>query len=122
MAANEKFKKLVDLLHMKTRRGELDWSIFHDGNPVVTVAQRYITVEKIESDFHDPFVKINLYDSGGKSIDYFTDEDLGDLRPYSDLNAYSAMDDLYSLALNKAKGVDENIDAILDELDDHVPF
>ena len=122
MAANDKFKKLVALLLKKSRKSELDWTIFHNGNPVVQVAGRYITIEKIESDFHDPYVQIAILDSGGNSVDQFTDEDLGDLRPHADINTYGAMDELYSLALNKAKGVDENLDAILDALNDEVPF
>lgn len=122
MAANEKFKKLIDLLHKKTRKNELDWAIFDTDMPVLNVAERRIVISKVDSDFHDPYVKIYLYDANGNSIDTFTDEDLIDLNPYSNENAYIVMDDLHSMALSKAKGIDENIDAILDELDNDVPF
>lgn len=123
MEINEKFRKLVDLLHAKTLKDELEWNAAADGGAIVRIADRWISIEKFDPDFEDPYVKMIIFGSDAQIVDTFTDNDLNRFAPSNGANSYyELMDDLHSRALVKAKGVNESLDAILSALDDDVPF
>lgn len=122
MAANDKFKKLVALLHKKTKAGMLDWLVSGEKNVQVNIAGRTVVISKTGEGFTDPLITIHIFNDSANLIDRFTDEQLSDIIPYITDSAFNIMDELYQMALHKATGVDENLDAILDALNDDPPF
>jgi hypothetical protein len=121
----EKYRKLVLLLFQKTNQNSILWSYNEfENRPATEVAGRVIYLDESINNSGEPIVTVVIENSDGNKIEAFDDEFIGNLKP--DISGYSSyyevMVALRENAIRAATGADADLDAILDELDDHIPF
>lgn len=100
MMSNEKYERMIDKLYDGTRNSKLTWENEQGPEVFCSIAQNAVWINKSS---------LKICDWFGDEIDRVEDEDLGP--------EYRAkLSDLHKLALRQARGVDEVLDNILDNL------
>lgn len=113
----DKRAKLVKLLHDKTQQGEIKWEeSLADDNTYTASFPNYsvgVTVDE------EQIYYILIYNLEGKEIDRISAQDV-----YGELGSevYSMLLNTYNRARRYALGVEDALDAILNQLGDDIPF
>ena len=117
----DKYKKLVELLYRKTANGSVVWK----SDPLLIytiIAGRSIFIDEVQNSNFEECVEIDIRYGEGEG-ERFTDETLkGEPEIHGYKSYYELMKDIRVMAVRQTTRADENIDAILSELDDDVPF
>jgi hypothetical protein len=119
-----KSKKLVDLLLAKTQRGDIDWQEGFGPSFQVSFKDNSVQLNWHEGQSEgSPIVTVVLLNGAGETVDRFSDEDL-DKDEINDVGGpwFTKLKELYTLALRHARGADKVLNAILDELENDIPF
>ncbi|MGB6119263.1 MAG: hypothetical protein WBF87_13700 [Mesorhizobium sp.] len=119
--SNDKLRRLVESLHRQTSAGRLDWKedqLTFSGNSYhLNLSLNTVRISETTGN-SGRAISIQLIDENGKIVDNFTDEDID----RSDHKYFGIMVEIYEMAARNALGADKVIDAILNELDDDLPF
>jgi hypothetical protein len=120
---HEKIARLISKLSERTEEGKLNWEqtesqgIFQASFPGYAIRLRK---ESSESEYNevDFDIVLAIFDSQGELIEEVRDTELGEdmERPYF------FMSRLYDQARRRAMGVEQALDALLEELDNDIPF
>ena len=121
----DKYRTLVELLFKKTQSGSLLWD--YDGfseELMTSVAKRQIVVTQAVNTNREPLIRVEIRNPQKSKVEIFTDESLEGATPSIGAfeTYYVLMDALRNNAIRAATGADEDVDAILEELDDEIPF
>jgi hypothetical protein len=119
----EKPKKLIEVLHRRTARDEIEWQesftdvfqvSFKDNSVIISSHEREGTVTYTTA----------LVNSEGTVADSFTDEDLDkDEFGHTGGSWFTKIAELHAMARRRARGADKLLDDILKEVtDDDIPF
>ena len=118
--------KLAQRLYDMTKKKKINWKYdSFDDNVTAEFSKNKIAVEDGRDSEGSPFIMVTIYSLSDEEIDKFNDEDLKNLSTsdpeYSSF--WKLMSQTLNLAKRQARGADDAIDDILDELDDDdVPF
>lgn len=124
MSIEHKYRTLVERLYEKTNSRSLQWSYNVDDDRVWTsIANRTLTIMKGENDDLEPLITVEITGLNNRR-ERFDDEALQGPSPnVRGFNSYYVlMDALRDGAIRQATGADEDVDAILNDLDDDLPF
>lgn len=122
---SEKLRELVRILAKKTDRGEISWGTTLNGEGVLTTLKSgHIQIRPDRDDNGEDAIRISIFDESGDIKSTFDDTDINE--PANEWSKqiiwFGQMKDLLDSAMRSAKGEDEIINAVLNELDDDVPF
>jgi hypothetical protein len=119
----EKNKRLIQLLLSKTKKGEIDWQESFQNAFQVSFKDNSVRIALDDTNDQNWVYTIFLLNASGEVADRFSDEEL-DLEDTGQVAGdwYSALKELYTLALRHSRGADKVLNSILDELDDDIPF
>lgn len=117
--ALEKQLKMVQLLLLHSKGGDLDWKPTANKDTMsVTFEKASVLLKQTPSrevpDEYDYMIRV--VNDDGVVIESFSDVDLGEGE------AYRWMNEMFNLARRKALGVDSALDSIISELEDIIPF
>jgi hypothetical protein len=116
----EKNRKLMEVLHRRTARGEIEWQEgFGDVYQVSFKDNSVIISSHVGPQGEGPTYNIALVNSEGVIADQFTDEDL-DKEEFGHTGSswFTKIAELYSMARRRARGADKLLDEILKEVSD----
>lgn len=120
----DKYGQLVERLYKRTIDGRVSWE-YEPTIPFLytTVADREIEIDNGENENQEPVISI-IVRSGKDQLEKFSDETLSNRIPnIKGFNSYyQLLVALQEAAKRQAVGADKSLDAILDELDDEIPF
>jgi hypothetical protein len=119
-----KQKKFVELLYKKTLERGIKWAL-NDGKQIyATVAGRSLFVYSSLNNEGEELIHFAIFGTDSKISDSFTDETIkyGDMAPAGFDNWYLLCSALLDMGKRQASGADDALDAMIDELDDDVPF
>lgn len=119
-----KQRKLVELLYKKTLEKKIKWEINTQEQIYTNIAGRLLFVHSGINEQGEDLILFNLYDGEGKQSDAFNDETIkfDEFVPSGFDNWYLLCAALMDMAKRQATGADDTLDAMIDELDDDVPF
>jgi hypothetical protein len=121
----EKPRKLMEVLHRRTARGEIEWQEgFTDVFQVSFKDNSVIISSRVDEREEAVTYTIALVNSEGAVADSFTDEDLDkDEFGHTGGSWFTKIAELYAMARRRARGADKLLDDILKEVsDDDIPF
>ena len=120
-----KLRDLVRRLAKKTDQGDLKWEVSSNASTAITTLNAGHIQVKMDRDSNgENAIRISVFDADGELKSSFDDTELTE--PSTEYTPqvqwFGAMNDLLRSALRSAKGEDAIINALLDELDEDVPF
>ena len=122
--AQSKIARLVQRIHDKTSKGELDWEESVKENcytvafPNYSVQIRFAPNPITSEDYY-----LSIFDEQGKMIESINDETLDGSESILEEHYYfKLMRNIYDSARRMALGTDEAIDSILENLGEGDPF
>jgi len=122
-AAIDKYKSLVEKLYERTTEKNLSWDYDADDKWVyIGIAGRTLFVEEKKNDDLEPIIEIDIRSGSGDDSrsEIFTDETLDGKPSIAEFSTYyELMASLYNMAKRQATGADEDVDAILSELNSY---
>ncbi|WP_159043686.1 hypothetical protein [Sphingomonas sp. STIS6.2] len=120
----DKQRRFVELLYKKTLSREINWATNEHKQIYAKIAGRLLyAYSQLNADGED-LITFVLFGSEDTVSDQFTDEDIkhDNIAPSSFENWYLLCAALLEIARRQASGADDALDAMIDELDDEVPF
>ncbi len=119
-----KQRKLVELLYKKTLERKIKWGLNVQNQIYTNIAGRPLFVYNGLNGEGEDLILFSLYDGEGKQSDVFNDETIkfDAFVPSGFDNWYLLCAALLDMAKRQATGADDTLDAMIDELDDDVPF
>jgi hypothetical protein len=122
MALN-KPKRLVKALFDKTQKGEIDWQEGF-GRDTFQVSFKENTVQILTMDGRQGGTDyvIQVLNEEGIVADRFTDEELDSEDGPTGGPWFGTMKELHNMAMRHARGADKALSAILNEIEDDIPF
>jgi hypothetical protein len=121
----EKPRKLMEVLHRRTLRGEIDWQESLPDMFQVSFKDNSVQLRSFVHHDQDAVTYlISLLNSEGTIVDTFSDEDLDRADFASPGGKWSTkIAELYATARRRARGADKLLDDILKEVgDDDIPL
>jgi hypothetical protein len=119
-----RYAALIDRLYTKTRSDELVWEVDPWSNRVTTSLSNYaVQLQGGEGPEGEPLEIVNVLNSGGETIDSFSDEELTGIPVEIEgfENYWHLLKRLRQIAMRKARGADKALDDIIKALDDDTP-
>ena len=123
--AYEKLATLIVKLAEKTANGDIHWQeTAQDGLFQASIANNTIQVRLVRgsTDGNIDDVMFTIFDSTGKEIEEFTDEDIKHYPVFGVENPYEVCKNIYETAKRQSVGSEEVINSIIEELDGIIPF
>jgi hypothetical protein len=122
--SRDKQRRFVELLYKKTFERGISWNVNSDSQIYTKIANRHLFIFATINDRGEDLIKFNLFGVEGDLSDTFTDETLRyDSAIPRDFDSwYLLCEALLEMARRQASGADDALDAMLEELDDDVPF
>lgn len=123
--AHQKYKRLVEGLYNKSLNKAISWSYHSVDKYVETIiANRAIRSWVGEDEEGNPLAIIVIINEDGNLLERFNDEDIkgNPIEFYDGKTYYQLMISIIDMAKRQATGADDAIDAILEELEDTIPF
>lgn len=120
--ATAKQQKLVDLLFDRSKEGKLNWSEGVNTNSFQVAFSEYsVVLSAQDTDHIDVDYSLLVMNTDGEIVDEITDNEMaqGTLDPKK---IYKKFHDLFEMARRTARGSDEALNSIIEELDDGMPF
>jgi len=120
----DKQRRFVELLYKKTLNREIKWNLNDHKQIYSTIAGRSLfSYSELNEDGED-LISFVLFGADGKLSDKFTDEDIkhNNVVPSGFENWYLLCAAILEIGKRQASGADDALDAMIDELDDEVPF
>lgn len=120
----DKQRKFVELLYRKTLSREIKWGTNEHRQIYTKIAGRSLfAYSELNQDGED-LITFVLFGSDDKVSDKFTDEDIkhNNIVPSGFENWYLLCAALLEIGRRQASGADDALDAMIDELDNEVPF
>lgn len=118
--------KLAQRLYDMTKTKKINWKYDVFDDSVVAEFSKYkVSMEDGRDSEGSPFITITIFSLSDDEIDKFNDEDLKNISTSDPEypSFWKLMSQTLNLAKRQARGADDAIDDILDELDDgDVPF
>lgn len=120
----DKQSRFVELLYKKTLVRGIKWGINSDKQIHAVIAGRSLFVYNGLNDQGEDLVVFALVDGDGKASDIFTDEAIkySSHIPAGFENWYLLCAAVLEMGRRQASGADDVLDAMIEELDDDVPF
>lgn len=120
----DKQRRFVELLYKKTLERGIKWGINNDRQAYATIAGRSLFVYYGLNEEGEDLVIFSLFGENEQMSDNFTDETIkgSDAVPAGFGNWYLLCSALLEMAKRQGSGADDALDAMIDELDDDVPF
>lgn len=121
--SRDKQRKLVELLYKKTLERGIKWATNEEKQLFATISGRLLFVYDTINEQGEELIKFSLFDLNDKLSDSFTDETIKDpFAPRGFENWFTLCAALLEMGRRQASGADDALDAMLNELDDDVPF
>jgi hypothetical protein len=121
----ENYEKIVERLFEKTRDRKLEWSFeWNEKIPRTPLGAYVIQLRQSDNAEGEPIIYVEILTNRDELVDRFSDETLSSrTTKFEQFPSYfRLMEQLYHLAFREATGADKAIKAIIDELDDDIPF
>lgn len=119
-----KQKKFVELLYKKTLERGIKWGMNDAKQLYAVVAGRSLFVYSSLNAEGEEIIHFAIFGTDNKISETFTDETIkyGTLAPAGFDNWYLLCSALFDMGQRQASGADDALDAMIEELDDDVPF
>lgn len=121
----QQYRILAERLYKRTVEDTLKWEIeWGTSNPVTSLGGYQVKLKRGETAEGEPIVLVQILDKSDEFVDGFSDATLSQYQTnIEEISGYwTLLDRLYDLAYRKAKGADKALEAIINDLDDEVPF
>lgn len=119
-----KHRLFVELVYKKTYKRGIEWRVNDAHQLYTTIAGRLLFVTMEMNPYQEEIVTFTIYDEAGNKAEQFTDEALSfDSSKPKDFDSwYVIASAIYQIGKRQASGADDALDAMIQELDDDVPF
>lgn len=123
----EKHVKLFELLHARTKEGNLNWADTVDkGTYIVSFTSFSVEISREQNENHfESDIVLNIRNSDGDFVERVRDSELADYLEASGIDRakfFSRAEALYQMARREALGADKALDSILTDLKNIDPF
>ncbi|MDF2638124.1 MAG: hypothetical protein K0R64_1108 [Novosphingobium lindaniclasticum] len=121
----EKYRLLAERLYTRTLSGDLAWE-YDDLLEILStkVAGRDIFLSSVTNDNGEPAIQVELSNPATNRRERFLDDDINGKWPKIEgyESYWKLLRALYDYGVRLATGADKDVDDILSDLDDDIPF
>lgn len=120
-----KYRTLVQRLYHLTAAKVIAWQFDQDTASCHTkIGDKVLTLSIERNDAEDPIAVISLINAEGALVETFNDEAFsGEPTGITGIGGYwTLMNTLFDMAKSQALGVGKDLDEVLEQLDDMLPF
>ena len=120
----QKHRKFVELLYRKTTAKQIAWVVNEQNQLYATIAGRILLITTGVNEHGEDIIVFTIFQENGAKSDGFNDDALSfdNYAPNGFDNWYLLCNAIFELGKRQASGADDALDAMIDELDDEVPF
>lgn len=119
-----KQRRFVELLYQNTMAKKVSWSINDHNQLFATIAGRILFVFQGKNQHGEDTVLFKVFGENNSMAENFDDDSLtfdGSLPSGFD-SWFNICNAIYEIAKRQVSGADDALDAMIDELDDRLPF
>ncbi|WP_312813129.1 hypothetical protein [Brevundimonas sp.] len=118
-----KYRALVEKLLDRTNSKLIEWRYdVHSDACRANIGSKVVELKMGRNEIEEPIAIVKIINSSGDIVDSFTDETISGAQPKGYDSYWALMQALFSSAKNQALGVGKDVDELLEELDDILPF
>ena len=121
----DKYRTLAEKLYTSTLSGYVKWAYdAFAGELSATIAKKSVTLSEGSNHNGEPAIYVTISNPLTAAKDVFSDDDLLGSKPKVDeyTTYWHLMKALFDFGVRQATGADKDIDDILDDLDNDLPF